>query len=190
MSSITSRSSSELVRMGTGMKSKSRWIEVGLIPIVVVIIGAIIGPIIVQMVRDRGSDGVTSTASDHDLSAKIVDPKPGDKIPVSYVARGSVYGVAKEEECLWVMINPIPNPGQWWPQGKIDSPEDWNMQIWLGRQNEDIGYQFIIAVVKVGEKDDKDFRDYLVAGQRTGVYPGLPLPQDSKIADEVTVIRK
>lgn len=126
------------------------------------------------------------------LRIKITSPKEGDEVPVSTIVSGTFSGELQEGQYIWVVINPHPSPGQWWPQGGRINPwkGQWNVQVWLGREKEDTGKEFDIAVILVNEKDDQYYRDYLKTGQETGSYPGIPLPASADIIDRITVMRK
>ena len=126
------------------------------------------------------------------LRIKITSPKEGDEVPVSTIVSGTFSGELPEGQYMWVVINPHSSPGQWWPQGGRINPGkgQWNVQVWLGREKEDTGKEFDIAVILVNEKDDQYYRDYLKTGQETGSYPGIPLPASADIIDRITVMRK
>lgn len=126
------------------------------------------------------------------LEIKITSPKEGDEVPVAIIVRGTFSGELPEGRYMWVVINPHPSPGQWWPQeGRVDPWKgQWDVQAWLGREKEDIGKEFDIAIILVNEEDDQYYRDYLGTGQETGSYPGIPLPASAKIMDIITVMRK
>lgn len=123
---------------------------------------------------------------------KITSPKEGDEVPVSIIVRGTFLGELPEGHYMWVVINPHPSLGQWWPQGGRVNPwkGQWDVQAWLGREKEDIGKEFDIAIILVNEEDDQYYWDYLGTGQETGSYPGIPLPASAKTRDMITVMRK
>jgi len=123
---------------------------------------------------------------------KTISPKEGDEVPVAIIVSGTISGELPKGQYMWVVINPHPSPGQWWPQGGRISPwrGQWDVQTWVGREKEDIGKEFDIAVILVSEKDDQYYRNYLRTGQETGSYPGIPLPASANILDRITVVRK
>jgi hypothetical protein len=122
----------------------------------------------------------------------ITSHENGDMVPISTTVRGTISGDLPEGQYMWVVINPHPSPGQWWPQvGRIEPLKDqWYVEVWLGRETEDIGNEFDIAVILVNEEDDQAYRDYLTIGEATGDYPGIPLPPSADVMAIVTVIRK
>lgn len=65
-----------------------------------------------------------------------------------------------------------------------------NVEVWLGREEEDVGIEFDIAVILVNEEDDQYYSNYLARGKETGDYPGIPLPPSANIMDVITVFRK
>lgn len=122
---------------------------------------------------------------------EIISPEEGDEVPISIIVSGSFSGELPEGQYMWVVINPHPSPGQWWPQGgRIDPREEWEIPIWLGREKQNIGDKFDIAVILVNEEDNQDYVDYLKTGEETGSYPGILLPDSADIVDRITVIRK
>lgn len=126
------------------------------------------------------------------LEIKITSPKEGDDIPVYIIVMGTFSGELPEGQYMWVVINPHPSPGQWWPQeGRVNPWRgQWDIPAWLGREKEDIGEEFDIAIILVNGEDDQNYRDYLRTGQETGSYPGIPLPASAKIMDIITVTIK
>jgi len=65
----------------------------------------------------------------------------------------------------------------------------WYVEVWLGREEEDVGIEFDIAVILVNEEDDQYYSNYLARGKETGDYPGIPLPPSANIMDVITVFR-
>ena len=126
------------------------------------------------------------------LIIKIISPREGNEVPVSDIITGTISGELPERRYMWVVINPHTNPGLWWPQGGRINPwkGKWNAQAQFGREKEDIGTKFDIAVVLVNEKDDQYYLNYLKTGQETGNYSGIPLPTSAEIKDEITVTRR
>lgn len=120
---------------------------------------------------------------------KIISPEEGDEVPISTIVSGSFSGELPEGQYMWIVINPYTSPDQWWPQERIDPQEEWDITVWLGRE-EDIGMEFGIAVILVNEEDNQDYVDYLKTGEETGSYPGILLPDSADIVDRITVIRK
>ena len=123
---------------------------------------------------------------------KITTPKIDEEVPIGVTIAGTISDELPKGRYMWVMINPHTSPGQWWPQGGRVEPWSgrWNAPAILGREKEDQGVQFDIAVVVVDEKDDEYFRTYLEEGERSGDYPGKPLPPSVIIVDRITVKRK
>ena len=126
------------------------------------------------------------------LQIKITGPEEGDEVQVSTPVSGTFSGELTEGQYMWVVINPHPSPGQWWPQGgRIDPWKgQWNVLAWFGREKEDIGKGFDIAVILVDERDNQYYWNYLETGKETGSYPGIPLPASARIVDRITVVRK
>ncbi|MCK4730968.1 MAG: hypothetical protein KAT65_00790 [Methanophagales archaeon] len=180
-----------------------RQLALGGVGIVFLVIGLVLGTIIQPPLIDEGikptsTPPITSTPTPSPTptltqtpTVKITSPKEGDEVPVSTPVSGTFSGELPEGLYMWVVINPHPSPGQWWPQGgRIDPWKgQWNVLAGLGREKEDIGKEFDIAVILVNEKDNQYYTNYLETGQRTGSYPGIPLPPSGKIMDRITVVR-
>src|SRR5574341_433263 len=117
---------------------------------------------------------------------KITSPEDGNKAPISNVVSGTISDGLPQGQYMWVVINPQKAPGLWWPQGgRITlSKGRWDVQAWLGIE-QDIGTEFDIAVILVNEKDNQYYNNYLETGQRTGSFPGIPLPPSAKIMDRI-----
>lgn len=126
------------------------------------------------------------------LEIKITSPKPQSVVELVSSISGTYEGELPQNKYMWVVINPHPSPGQWWPQGGRISPWEgsWHVQANFGRKIEDAGAKFDIAVILVNQDDDQHYYTYLQNGERTENFPGEPLVPSAKIMDKVTVIRK
>ena len=135
---------------------------------------------------------VVAVAPPEPPEIKITAPKIDEEVPIGVTITGTISNQLPKGRYMWVVINPHTSPGQWWPQGGRVEPWSgrWNAPTILGREKEDQGIQFDIAVVVVDEKDDEYFRTYLEEGERSGDYPGKPLPRSGLIVDRITVKRK
>jgi hypothetical protein len=124
-------------------------------------------------------------------TVKITSPKEGDEVPLNVGVSGTISGELPEGQYMWIVVNPHAGPGQWWPQGgRIDPWKgQWYGQARIGSEDAGIGEKFDIAAILVDEKDDQYYLKYLETGQRTGSYPGIPLPPSAKIMDRITVVR-
>lgn len=122
----------------------------------------------------------------------LVTPKNAEEVSLATTVTGTVSGELPEGRYMWVVINPHPSPGEWWPQGGRIEPwaGRWNAPLRLGREEEDKGAQFEIAVVLVDEDDDAQYNKYLETAAATGDYPGKPLPRSAVIVQRITVKRK
>ncbi|MBI5043598.1 MAG: hypothetical protein HZC10_07180 [Nitrospirae bacterium] len=125
------------------------------------------------------------------FEVKITTPKKGDEVSKSIKMYGTFSGKLPERHYLWVVVNPEPSPNEWWPQGRIDSSiGDWEAPVSLGREKEDIGAKYTIAIIMVDEKDDRYFEDYQEKAKKTSSWPGIPLPGSKIHIDKITVKRK
>jgi hypothetical protein len=127
---------------------------------------------------------------DHDIA--ITTPTNNEEVPVSCTVTGTISGELPEERYMWVVINPHTSPGQWWPQGGRIEPWSghWNAPVVLGREEEDKGVKFDIAVILLNEEDNNAYETYLERGAATGDYPGKPLPRSAIVVHRITVMRK
>jgi hypothetical protein len=124
---------------------------------------------------------------------KIISPKDGDEVPRTIVVRGNSSLKLSKGEYLWLIVNPIPSAGDWWPQGPINPhPQSgkWNVEASFGREKEDIGYEFDIAIVLVAEKDNQYYWDYIKRERVAKDFPATPFPNSATIIYKITVRRR
>lgn len=123
---------------------------------------------------------------------KIITPKRDEEIPLSITVTGSFSGELPGERYMWVVINPQPSPGQWWLQGGKIEPWGgrWSVPATFGREEEDKGQEFDIAVILVNEEDNQKNESHLETAKATGEYPSISLPRSTVIMDRITVKRK
>jgi hypothetical protein len=123
---------------------------------------------------------------------KLITPKNDEEVPLATTVSGTISGELPDGRYMWVVINPHPSPGEWWPQGGRIEPWTgrWNAPVRLGREEEDKGAQFDIAVILLDEDDDTQYNKYLETAAATGDYPGKPLPRSAVIVQRITVKRK
>jgi hypothetical protein len=91
------------------------------------------------------------------------------------------------DKFLWVFAH-RKGLSAWWPQSGVVSVEKngmWVQGINLGGL-QDVGFDFEIKAMWVDATVDRRMKDYLANGEKTGQYPGIPLPEGAPIA-EVTV---
>lgn len=133
----------------------------------------------------------TPTPTPAPIVIKITEPKEGDIVPISTIVSGIVSGEMPEGRYMWLAVNPQKAPGQWWPQGGQITPLQgkWDIQTKFG-EAQDAGTKFEIAVILINKEDNQYYQDYLTKGQKTGSYPGIPLPASAKIMDSISVMRE
>lgn len=115
----------------------------------------------------------------------ITYPKPGTEAGATI----KVEGKSKEikGKYLWVFAH-REGLEVWWPQGgtvQLKENGEWRQGVFLG-QPHDAGFDFEIIVMWVDEKTNREMKDYLAKGEKTGHYPGIPLPDGSPSA-KVTI---
>jgi hypothetical protein len=132
----------------------------------------------------------TSTISPP-IDVKIKSPTYGEIVSVSTIISGTSSGELPKGQYMWVAINPEKAPGLWWPQGGRITPLNgqWDVQAWMGG-DQDKGTKFKIIVISLDEEGDKYYLDYLAKGQKTGSYPGNPLPANVNILANISVTRQ
>jgi hypothetical protein len=125
------------------------------------------------------------------IDVKIKSPTYGEIVPVSTIISGTSSGQLPNGQYMWVAINPEKTPGLWWPQGGRITPLNgqWDVQAWMGG-DQDKGTKFNIIVISLDEEGDKYYLDYLAKGQKTGSYPGNPLPANVNILANISVTRQ
>jgi hypothetical protein len=120
----------------------------------------------------------------------ISSPENGAKVTNSVEVKGSILGELPKDNNMWLVLNPKVCPNQWWPQnnGRIIPTEgQWYGMTAIGGGKKDIGKTFEIAVVLVNNKDDQIFVECVKDGRETGNYPGIELPANAVIKDQITV---
>ena len=95
---------------------------------------------------------------------------------------------------MWVLVNPISNPGQWWPQGSGEiTPWNgtWYTQAVIGGGDADIGKWFNIMAVLVNEKDNGYLNKWVTETSKIRTWPSITIPAsaDSNWGDSVKVRR-
>ncbi len=115
----------------------------------------------------------------------IISPKSGEEVGATVRVEGR--GTNVPEKFLWVYSH-REGLEDWWPQGgaiKLKKNGEWKQGVFLGGP-QDIGFDFEIKAIWVDEKTNRRLKDYFAEGNRTGNFPGIPLPDGSPSA-EVTV---
>ena len=96
---------------------------------------------ILQQTNDNILFKVLKQFSESQVNAqvRIITPKDGDEVPRYIVVRGQSSLKLNKGEYLWLIVNPIPSPGEWWLQGPINpNPQSgkWNVEAWFGKEKE------------------------------------------------------
>jgi len=106
----------------------------------------------------------------------ITFPRDGEECGanVRVEGRSKIY----KDKFLWLFAH-LKGLSVWWPQSGViyvDSTNgEWVQRARLG-QPEDIGFDFEIKVMWVEESVHRRMKDYLANGEKTGDFPGIPLP--------------
>ncbi len=123
---------------------------------------------------------------------KIMSPKHGESAAFVTNVKGTCQGQIQAGYFLWLLIHPHPSPGQWWPQGGEIVPvrNNWSVEARFGREKEDVGTEFDVALVILDSQGNQSYREYLARGRSRNDYPGTPMPDNAKILDVISVVRK
>lgn len=121
---------------------------------------------------------------------KITNPIAGDVVSDPVNIKGTIIGEIPKDHYLWILVNPEAAPGLYWPQGGyhvIPAMGLWSWQVYLGGNS---GNELGILAVLVDEKTDQMFVDWDLDCQRIASWPGLRLPDNVTILDQIKVIRE
>jgi hypothetical protein len=128
---------------------------------------------------------------------QVLSPQKGDKVGTSGPIRGTAS--VPPGRFLWVFIR---KEGQrnWWPQGggAVEvKPNSWVVDAVYGDENnpqKDSGANFEITAVIVDQPTNAKLDSYVETTNKTGRYPGTPLPPAAKDAcalkDNIVVQRQ
>lgn len=117
---------------------------------------------------------------------KILSPSNNDEVG----ARVTVKGVSKNSGNghVWVFVHAKQLQNQWWPQAKpvVDVEGNWQALAYIGQQ-QDVGYDFEIAVALFGKESESKILKYHDIGKKTGQWLPISLPKANSSIDIVTV---
>ena len=109
---------------------------------------------------------------------QILDPsRVGTEVQKTYIVKG--IATISSGTHLWVLSRRDDFDGVWWPQGegRVDPTNgEWKVSATFGNQD-DIGWNFDIAVVVVSEQNHITLRDYRTKVMRTNDWRPMVLPQ-------------
>lgn len=112
----------------------------------------------------------------------ITFPRNGEECGanVRVEGRSKIY----KNKFLWLFAH-LKGLSVWWPQSGVINVDttngEWVQRARLG-QPEDVGFDFEIKVMWVEESVHRRMKDYLSNGEKTGDFPGIPLPDGYPIA--------
>lgn len=120
--------------------------------------------------------------------ASIDSPAAGATVTASVLVKGAIRPGACDAQ-MWVVVNPIGEPG-WWPQvgPLIPAASGGTFQqlaSFAGRE----GQSFQIGIVAVSDEAHGAFVKYLQDGEKSGNYPGHPLPAGAQLLTSVQVVK-
>jgi hypothetical protein len=125
------------------------------------------------------------------LTIDITEPDINQEVSFHENVHADISRKITQEDYLWLVINPETNPDLWWPQARIcSSTGHWEKKIYIGREEEDSGVKFNIAVIEVDANDSNNLVDYFISCTQTGNYTGIPLPNSANTIEYISVTRK
>ena len=117
----------------------------------------------------------------HPPEVKIDTPANGGTVKSDSEIAGVITGQIPDGWYMWVLLNPRPSPGQYWPQGAAIVPfgGKWQTQIHVGRA-EDKGMKFDLWVYLVDSSLNERYTQWVAEGTRSKAFPPLPSPPSDK----------
>ncbi len=112
---------------------------------------------------------------------KILVPADGATVTADLAVEGVITGQIPSGWYMWVLLNPHPSPGQFWPQGAeiLLFGGKWRTQVHVGRP-EDKGKRFDLWVYLVDSSLHERYTQWVAQGDRSGAFPPLPTPARDK----------
>ena len=109
---------------------------------------------------------------------QILDPaREGIEVRKTYIIKGNA--AISSGTHLWVLARRDDFEGVWWPQGegRVDPMSgEWKVSATFGTQD-DIGWNFDIAVIVVSEQNHIILRDYRTKAMKTNDWRPIEMPQ-------------
>lgn len=137
-----------------------------------------------QLVRAEAIDGLLEAIEKYTCAAPVIitSPKSGEEVGATVKVEGN--SKVFEGKFLWVFAH-REGLTVWWPQGgtiKVKEDGSWRQGIFLGG-SQDIGFDFEIRAIWVDDNTNRNLSDYLAKGEKTGHFPGIPLPDGYPMAE-------
>jgi hypothetical protein len=128
------------------------------------------------------------------LTIDIINPIDKEVVPSPFTIEGTISGniITKnipQNHYLWVLVNPVLTPGQYWPQGvSCIQPVNgkWSWAVNLGGERGEI---FNIRVALVDAITNRNFEEFVKLGKTPDNYPYITLPGNASSLYEVAVIK-
>jgi hypothetical protein len=156
------------------------------ISILLCIIGvlAVNGPILSQ-----GSQSGSMTPST-ELMMKITNPSDEGSVSDPVSVGGTILGDIPNDHYVWLLTAPESASGLYWPQGSDHITPVKGLWSWVAYLGGETGNRVGLLVTLVDKGTDQDFRSWAEQGAATGNYQGIRFPDNAKIIDKITVIKK
>jgi hypothetical protein len=125
--------------------------------------------------------------------AAIILPQDGQRVAREILVQGTVQSLRAGQQ-IWIAVVPD-DTSLYYPQSgpvTIQGDGDWiSPPVFLG-STDDIGQRgFDVLAIIAGSQAQQALNEYLERNQQKDQFPGLDeLPQDTTVADSVTVIRQ
>jgi hypothetical protein len=126
-----------------------------------------------------------------EMHAQIAYPLNNAIVSAMFPIRGTISRPLKPEEHIWVAVNPLNSPGNWWPQ--FDSAVipygdgshlAWEGVAYLGGNEND---KFNVVVLLVDNTFNREIREWIKKSQMQARWDPITISNRSKILAEITV---
>lgn len=127
------------------------------------------------------------------INGKIIKSHENSPVPCLYenVINGKTLSIPKGNY-LWLVVHPE-GSGGYWPQNIAIVPHpingNWIAKFWLGTRGTDIGVKFELWFVLVDRSGNQVYLDYLNNGRNTGKFPEIPLPENYKALEMISLTK-
>ncbi len=165
------------------------------IPLIIASV-SILAVIIVFIVSNQTSLNPPQTIHNENVLSnmveiEIIQPQEFEVVPQWTNVTVLLKTQSETNEYYWLLAKPD-NTSFWWPQGD-GNPIFFNNGLWRGNAvlglKSDKGKYFKISVISVGSQSNQNFIDWFKASEKTNEWPGLELPHDARVLDNIIVLR-
>jgi hypothetical protein len=157
---------------------------------------SILAAIIVFIVSNQTSLNPPQTIHNENVLSnmvgiEIIQPQEFEVVPQSTNVTVLLKTQSETNEYYWLLVKPD-NTSFWWPQGD-GNPIFFNNGLWRGNAvlgfEFDKGKYFEISVISVGSQSNQNFIEWFKASKQENEWPGLKMPHDARVLDNIIVLR-